>query len=170
MCRQDFRTTHGFRRGQKCLTRGLHMARRRKKVVGSHLALLSRMATICKMSPLPNTSEKGSLMTQEGPAHRQHHQQGNSNPEHCQAEPPCLQLQGESCSLHRSSETLLEYASPVLDLHTISCSNSIEKVQKCAERWATQDYKPTSIVTAILEELNWPLLQSRRKKARLSML
>ena len=47
---------------------------------------------------------------------------------------------------------------------------SIEKVKRRAARWAVQNYKPASSVTATLEELDWPSLQSRRKKARFSML
>ena len=65
---------------------------------------------------------------------------------------------------------LLEYASPVGDPNTISCIDSIEKVQRLAARWYMQDYKPTSSVTAMFEELDLPSLQSRRKKARFSML
>ena len=61
---------------------------------------------------------------------------------------------------------LLEYASPVGDPNTISCIDSIEKVQRLAARWYMQDYKPTSSVTAMFEELDLPSLQSRRKKAR----
>ena len=33
-----------------------------------------------------------------------------------------------------------------------------------------QDYRPTSRVTAVLKELDWPLLQPRSKKGRLSMM
>ena len=46
---------------------------------------------------------------------------------------------------------LLEY-SPVWDTYTVSCSNSVEKYQKQAERWAMQDCKLTSSMTAMLEE------------------
>ena len=58
---------------------------------------------------------------------------------------------------------LLEYASPVWNPCTVSCIDSIDKVQRCAARWAMQDYKPTSSVTAMLEELDRTLLHSKRK-------
>ena len=75
------------------------------------------------------------------------------NPELCQVEPACLQLHGESSSYKALVRPLLEYASPVWDSHTISCISSIEKVQGRAAKWAMQDYKLTSSVTAMLEEL-----------------
>ena len=65
---------------------------------------------------------------------------------------------------------LLEYASPVWDPYTASCISSIEKVQRSAAKWAVQDCKPTSSVTAMLEELDGPLLQLRWKKAILGTL
>ena len=60
----------------------------------------------------------------------------------------------------------LKYASLAWDPCTVSSVDSIEIVQRRAARRAMQDYKPTSTITAMLEELDWPSLQSKRKKAR----
>ena len=63
---------------------------------------------------------------------------------------------------------LLEYASPVCNPYTVSCIDSIERVQRRAARWAMQDYTPTSRATATLEELDWPSLQSKRNSGHIS--
>ncbi len=65
---------------------------------------------------------------------------------------------------------VLEYASPVWDPVTTTCIDSLEKIQRRAARWAMQDYKRTSSVEAMLQELDWPSLQERRKVARLTSL
>jgi hypothetical protein len=65
---------------------------------------------------------------------------------------------------------LLEYASPVWDPVTTTCIDSLEKIQRRAARWAMQDFRRTSSVDDMLQELNWPSLQLRRKAARLTTL
>ena len=47
---------------------------------------------------------------------------------------------------------VLECTSPVWDTCTVSCSDSIEKVQRHAERWAMLDYKMISSMTTMLKE------------------
>ena len=64
---------------------------------------------------------------------------------------------------------ILEYASTVWCPHKLSHINNLEKVQRRAARFCTGDYRRTSSVTAMLEDLNWPLLQSRRVNATLIM-
>ena len=53
---------------------------------------------------------------------------------------------------------ILEYASPVWDPHLVKDCEQIEKVQRGAACWVTSDYSWLSNVTAILSNLNWPIL------------
>ena len=57
----------------------------------------------------------------------------------------------------------LEYASTVWSPHTVTDIQKIESVQRRAARWATRDYRYTSSVTSVLNNLNWrPLDQTHR--------
>ena len=63
---------------------------------------------------------------------------------------------------------LLEYASSVWDPHTTSDIHKIEMVQHRAARFVIGNYSKTSgTVTNILQQLNWPTLEQRRKESRL---
>ena len=63
---------------------------------------------------------------------------------------------------------LLEYASSVWDPHTTSDIHKIEMVQRRAARFVIGNYSKTSgTVTNILQQLNWPTLEQRRKESRL---
>ena len=46
---------------------------------------------------------------------------------------------------------------------------TIEKVQRRAIRWTLNNYNYYSSVTTMLQNLNWPTLQYRRQRARLSL-
>ena len=64
---------------------------------------------------------------------------------------------------------LLEYASrssPIWDPYTVSCINTIEKVQRCAARWAMQDYKPTASGTATLKELDRAIAAVKKEEGQ----
>ncbi|KAL8579161.1 hypothetical protein ACOMHN_010745 [Nucella lapillus] len=63
----------------------------------------------------------------------------------------------------------LEYCSSVWNPHTANLTKKIEAVQRRAARYVTSDYNPTSSVTAMLKDLNWETLQSRRTKGQLNM-
>ncbi|KAK7101850.1 hypothetical protein V1264_020171 [Littorina saxatilis] len=63
---------------------------------------------------------------------------------------------------------ILEYASPVWDPHTAEDSASLEKVQRRAARWVSHRFRQTSSVNNMLEDLEWPTLESRRRRARLT--
>ncbi|KAK7094476.1 hypothetical protein V1264_006033 [Littorina saxatilis] len=63
---------------------------------------------------------------------------------------------------------ILEYASPVWDPHTAEDSASLEKVQRRAARWVSHRFRQTSSVNNMLEDLVWPTLESRRRRARLT--
>ena len=63
---------------------------------------------------------------------------------------------------------LLEYASSVWDPHTTSDIHKIEMVQHRAARFVIGNYSKTSgTVTNILQQLNWPHFEQRRKESRL---
>ena len=65
---------------------------------------------------------------------------------------------------------VLEYASSVWDPHTRKEIEQIEKVQRRAARFVTNNYKRTDSVSDMIKKLRWQTLEQRRKKARLSML
>ena len=64
---------------------------------------------------------------------------------------------------------LHEYAAPVWDPYTANEIEALEKIQRRTARWVSNSHRQTSCVDSILEQLDWPPLQQRRKKARLEM-
>jgi len=64
----------------------------------------------------------------------------------------------------------MEYAASVWDPYQQIDIQAIEKVQRRAARWVMSDYNRTSSVSNMLETLNWPTLESRRKISRLQTL
>ena len=62
----------------------------------------------------------------------------------------------------------VEYAAAAWDPYSSEHIKAIEQVQRRAARWVTSSYRQTTSVTALLSELNWESLESRRRKARLS--
>ena len=64
----------------------------------------------------------------------------------------------------------LEYASNVWDPHHQTDKEKLEKIQRRAARFVKNDYKTSSSVSAMINNLNWPLLEDRRKEIRLKML
>ncbi|KAI8500850.1 hypothetical protein Bbelb_216680 [Branchiostoma belcheri] len=65
---------------------------------------------------------------------------------------------------------ILEYAATVWDPHSQQDLDRLEAVQRRAARFVMRRYRQTSSPTEMLEDLNWPSLQARRKTARLAML
>ena len=63
-----------------------------------------------------------------------------------------------------SSPMALEYASSVWDPHHNNHIISVEKVQRRAIRWIYNDYDYSHSVTTMLQNLDWPTLQLRRKR------
>ena len=61
---------------------------------------------------------------------------------------------------------MLEYANVVWDPRQQYLSDKIEMVQKQAARWVEQDCRPTSSVSEMINDLQWPTLQERRKYSR----
>ena len=63
----------------------------------------------------------------------------------------------------------VEYASVVWSPYTKDNINKIEKVQRRAARWVTNDYSSYSSVTDMLSNLGWRSLENRRTDTRLAM-
>ena len=57
----------------------------------------------------------------------------------------------------------------VWDPHTENEISSIKKVQRRAVWWVTHRHRQTSCVNSVMDSLQWPTLQQRRRKARLKM-
>lgn len=65
----------------------------------------------------------------------------------------------------------LEYACSVWDPHTQKNSKDIESIQRRAARFVKGCYlREPGTVTNLLKDLNWPILQQRRKSSRLTMM
>lgn len=64
----------------------------------------------------------------------------------------------------------LEYAATTWDPHTATDTKKIEMVQRRAARYVLNRYHNTSHVSNMLDELDWPTLQDRRRNLRLTML
>ena len=64
----------------------------------------------------------------------------------------------------------LEYASTVWSAHTATDIQKVEAVQRRAARWVYKDYSYTSIVHALLKDLNWRPQDQRHIDSRLKML
>ena len=67
-------------------------------------------------------------------------------------------------SLVRSS---LEYSSAVWDPFRQKDIDKLEKIQRSAARFVTQNYRQTASVTSLLQNLGWTDLKTRRKNSRL---
>ena len=65
---------------------------------------------------------------------------------------------------------ILEYASSVWDPHQQKEVDEIEKVQRRAAQFVQNRHRNTSSVGEMLDRLQWPTLQQRRRDARITML
>jgi len=80
----------------------------------------------------------------------------------------CLKATKECAYLSLVRPTL-EYASFMWDPYQTVHITNIEKIQRRVARWVLHDYSRYSSVTSMLYQLQWPSLESRRMKARLSL-
>ena len=64
----------------------------------------------------------------------------------------------------------VEYASSVWDPHLQKDINKLEIIQRRSASYVTNRYPNTSSVETMLQQLQWPTLEERRKKARLTLL
>lgn len=62
----------------------------------------------------------------------------------------------------------MEYASFIWD--PLTHKNKLEMVQRRAARLAVGDYKTTHNVRKMLNELQWPTIEERRKRAKVTIL
>ncbi|CAH1271968.1 Hypp4742 [Branchiostoma lanceolatum] len=81
-------------------------------------------------------------------------------------EETCMQLR-----LQRAAQWVrphLEYSATVWDPYTTKGIQAVEAVQRRAARVTLNDYRQTSSVTQMLNDLQWTLLSERRRNARLT--
>ena len=64
----------------------------------------------------------------------------------------------------------LEYASSAWDPYLQKDIDSLERVQRKAARFCCNNYQPTASVTAMIQDLGWKTLESRRTMTRLTLL
>ena len=64
----------------------------------------------------------------------------------------------------------LEYAATVCDPSTKTVINKVEAVQRRAARFCHNDYRRTSSVTSMIQNLEWEELQHRRKQCKTIMM
>ena len=65
---------------------------------------------------------------------------------------------------------VIEYASITWDPHTNASINRLEMVQRRYARFVFHDYRRSSSVTAMLDQLHWASLQERRAQAKVEMM
>ena len=65
---------------------------------------------------------------------------------------------------------LTEYASVIWDPHTAENISKLEMIQRRAARMVFSDYRTTSSVSVMINQLNWPTLQERRAQAKATMM
>ena len=61
----------------------------------------------------------------------------------------------------------LEYSSAVWDPFRRKDIDKLEKIQRAAARFVTQNYRQTVNVTSLIQNLGWTDLKTRRKNSRL---
>ena len=66
--------------------------------------------------------------------------------------------------------SLLEYSCPVWDPYRQGDVDKLNKIQRAAARFVTNNYQRKSSVTALIQDLGWTDLQTRRKNFRLTSL
>ena len=60
-------------------------------------------------------------------------------------------------------QSLLEYSCPVWDPYRQGDVDKLNKIQRAAARFVTNNYQRKSSVTALIQDLGWTDLQTRRK-------
>ena len=66
--------------------------------------------------------------------------------------------------------SLLEYSCPVWDPYRQGDIDKLNKIQRAAARFVTNNYQRKSSVTALIQDLGWTDLKTRRKNFRLTSL
>ena len=65
---------------------------------------------------------------------------------------------------------VIEYASIILDLHTNANISIFEMVQRRSARFVLHNYRRSSSVTAMFDQLHWASLQERRAQAKVELM
>ena len=65
---------------------------------------------------------------------------------------------------------VIEYASIIWDPHTNANINILEMIQRRYARFVFHDYRRSSSVAALLDQLHWASLQERRAQAKVEMM
>ena len=68
------------------------------------------------------------------------------------------------------AQSLLEYSCPVWDPYRQDDIDKLNKIQRAAARFVTNNYQRKSRVTALIQDLGWTDLKTRRKNFRLTSL
>lgn len=63
----------------------------------------------------------------------------------------------------------MEYVCAVWDLHSLTQTSILEKVQRHAAQWLLYNYNYLSIVFAMFKDFKWRLLMDRRKQFGLTI-
>ena len=77
---------------------------------------------------------------------------------------------GNSASLNVADLQSYHYAASVWDPHVTKHKQAIQRVQRRAARWVTNQHYSMSSVTAMLQELDWQPLELRRAHSRLGLM
>ncbi len=64
---------------------------------------------------------------------------------------------------------ILEYGAPIWDPYRVGEIHDLEMVQRRAARFVMNDYEYDSSPTKMLQELDWPELEVRRRELRLAL-
>ena len=64
---------------------------------------------------------------------------------------------------------LMEFGAPAWDSYRVKDINKIEMVQYCAARFAKSDYRRTTSVSKVMDDLGWRTLSDHRKDASLNL-
>ena len=65
---------------------------------------------------------------------------------------------------------IAEYAATIWCPHTQSSIYNLERIQRKAARFVSNNYQRYSSVTAMMRQLNWPTLEQRRYEAKAIMM
>ena len=99
---------------------------------------------------------------------------GGSHIQNCEFHTGFLEekFKGMSLKIKRDCifRSLLECSCPVWDPYRRSDVDELNKIQRAAARFVTNNYQRKSSVTALIQDLGWTDLQTRRKNFRLTSL
>ena len=63
----------------------------------------------------------------------------------------------------------MEFTAPAWDPHRVKDINKLKMVQRRAARFATSDYRRTTSLSKLMDDLSWRTISDRRNDARLNL-